>query len=385
MGFQADNLAAPPVRLIAPYLPGKPLEELEREYGISNSIKLASNENPLGPGPKAIAAMQKAAQEIGLYPDGGGFTLKQALAKKYGCGMECITLGNGSNDVLVLLAEAFLTPDTEAVYSQYAFAVYPIAVQATGATARVAPANPSNHSMPLGHDLDAMLKLVNERTRVVFIANPNNPTGTWLSTEALRNFIARVPQQTLVVVDEAYIEYVNDPAFPNASRWTDFMVERGRGPFDNKFANLVVVRTFSKAYGLAGLRVGYALSHPSVAGMLNRVRQPFNVNLMALAAATAALEDQEHLDKTLATNRTGLAQLQAGFAALGVKHLPSAGNFVLIDCGRPAGAVYEAMLRQGVIVRPVGNYQLPNHLRVTIGTQAQNERMLGALKLALDS
>lgn len=371
MTFAADTLAAPSVRAIAPYLPGKPLEELEREYGISNSIKLASNENPLGPGPKAVAAMQKAAQEVGLYPDGGGFGLKQALAKKYGCPMECITLGNGSNDVLVLLAEAFLTPGTEAVYSQYAFAVYPIAVQATGATARVAPANSVNHAMPLGHDLDAMLRLVNERTRLVFIANPNNPTGTWLSAEALRDFMTRVPQQTLVVVDEAYIEYVDDPAFPDASRWL------------SEFTNLVVVRTFSKAYGLAGLRVGYALSHPSVAGMLNRVRQPFNVNLVALAAATAALDDDEHLEKTLTNNRTGLAQLRAGFDSLGVKHLPSAGNFVLIDCGRPAGPIYEAMLRQGVIVRPVANYQLPDHLRTTIGTQAQNERMLSALKHAL--
>ncbi|MET0532943.1 MAG: histidinol-phosphate transaminase [Steroidobacter sp.] len=371
MAFQADTLAAPPVRGIAPYLPGKPLEELEREYGISNSIKLASNENPLGPGPKALAAMQRAVQEIGLYPDGGGFALKQALAKKYSCAMECITLGNGSNDVLVLLAEAFLTPQTEAVYSQYAFAVYPIAVQATGATARVAQANPADHAMPLGHDLDAMMKLVNERTRLVFIANPNNPTGTWLSAEALREFIASVPSQTLVVVDEAYIEYVTDPAFPNASRWLQ------------EFSNLVVVRTFSKAYGLAGLRVGYALSHPTVAGMLNRVRQPFNVNLVALAAAAAALDDSEHLQKTLNTNRTGLAQLRAGFDALAIKHLPSAGNFVLIDCGRPAGGVYEAMLKQGVIVRPVGNYQLPNHLRITIGTQAQNQRMLNALKQAL--
>lgn len=373
MAFQADSLAAPAVRTIAPYVPGKPIEELEREYGISDSIKLASNENPLGPGPKAIAAMQRAAREIGLYPDGGGFALKQALAKKHGCAIECITLGNGSNDVLVLLAEAFLTPQAEAVYSQYAFAVYPIAVQATGATARVAPANPAGHAMPLGHDLEAMAKLVNERTRLVFIANPNNPTGTWLSAEALRQFIAGVPPQTLVVVDEAYIEYVSDPAFPNASLWL------------HEFANLVVVRTFSKAYGLAGLRVGYALSHPSVAGMLNRVRQPFNVNLMALAAATAALEDHEHLHQTLATHRTGLAQVQAGCDALGVKHLPSAGNFVLIDCGRPAGPVYEAMLRQGVIVRPVGNYQLPDHLRITIGTRVQNERMLSALKQALRS
>jgi histidinol-phosphate aminotransferase len=371
MAFQPDTLAAPAVRTIAPYVPGKPLEELEREYGISNSIKLASNENPLGPGPKALAALQRAAEEIGLYPDGNGFALKQALARKYGCGLDCITLGNGSNDVLVMLAETFLTPDTEAVYSEYAFAVYPIAVQATGATARVAKAHPANHAMPLGHDLDAMAKLVNDRTRLVFIANPNNPTGTWLSADALRKFIAGVPAQTVVVMDEAYIEYVTDPSFADASRWLQ------------DFANLVVVRTFSKAYGLAGLRVGYALSHPGVADMLNRVRQPFNVNSFALAAARAALEDTEHLKRTLDTNRTGLAQLQAGFDALGVRHIPSAGNFVLIDCGRPAGPVYEAMLRQGVIVRPVGNYALPNHLRITIGTQQQNERMLGALQQAL--
>ena len=373
MAFHPDTLAAPAVRGIAPYIPGKPLEELEREYGIRDSIKLASNENPLGPGPRAIAAMQKAAQEIGLYPDGGGFVLKQALAQKYGCALDCITLGNGSNDVLVMLAEAFLTPQSEAVYSQHAFAVYPIAVQATGATARVAPANRADHPMPLGHDLDAMAKLVNERTRLVFIANPNNPTGTWLSASALRKFIASTPEQALVVVDEAYIEYVTDPGFADASRWL------------SDFPNLVVVRTFSKAYGLAGLRVGYALSHPGVADMLNRVRQPFNVNLMALAAARAALDDTEHLQRTLATNRTGMEQMQSGFDALGVKHLPSAGNFVLIDCGRPAAPVYETMLRHGVIVRPVGNYQLPHHLRITIGTQLQNERMLSALKQALRS
>lgn len=367
------ELAAPAVRTLAPYIPGKPLEELEREYGISNSIKLASNENPLGAGPRALAAIAAASQEIGLYPDGSGFTLKQALARKHGCPMESITLGNGSNDVLVMIAEAFLTPQSEAVFSQYGFAVYPIAVQATGATARVAPALPNSHAMPLGHDLDAMARLINERTRVVFVANPNNPTGTWIDTDTLRRFIAAVPAQTLVILDEAYIEYVSEPRFPDASRWLA------------DHPNLVVTRTFSKAYGLAGLRVGYALSHPNVAGMINRVRQPFNVNSIALAAARAALEDHEHLQRSVESNRAGMAQLAAGFDALGVRHLPSVGNFVLIDCGRPAGAVYEAMLRQGVIVRPVGNYQLPDHLRITIGTQPQNERMLGALKQALSS
>ena len=372
MTIDPAKLAPAGVRTLAPYIPGKPIEELEREYGIGNSIKLASNENPLGSGPRALEAIAQASRQIGLYPDGSGFKLKQALARKLGCETACITLGNGSNDVLVLLAEAFLSPQIEAVYSQYTFAVYPIAVQATGATARVAPANPPGHAMPFGHDLHAMAGLINERTRLVFVANPNNPTGTWVAAGELRRFIASVPEQTLVVVDEAYIEYASEPAFPDASRWL------------REFPNLVVTRTFSKAYGLAGLRVGYALSHPAVADILNRVRQPFNVNSIALAAALAALEDTEHLQRSMQTNRAGMAQLRAGFDALGIRHVPSVGNFVLIDCGRPAPAVYEAMLRQGVIVRPVGNYQLPDHLRITIGTREQNERMLAALKQALE-
>ena len=365
------NLCSAAVRTLAPYVPGKPIEELEREYGIRDSIKLASNENPLGAGPRAIAAIAAACRDIGLYPDGNGFALKQMLAQRHGCTIECITLGNGSNDVLVMLAEAFLTTEVEAVYSQYAFAVYPIAVQATGAQARVAPALPEGHPMALGHDLDAMARLANEKTRIVFVANPNNPTGTWVGAVALRQFIRKLPASTLVVVDEAYIEYVDDPDFPDTSRWLA------------EFPNLVVTRTFSKAYGLAGLRVGYALSQPAVAGMLNRVRQAFNVNSIALAAARAALEDEEHLRKSVATAREGLRQVAAGLDELGVRHLPSQGNFLLMDCGRPAAAVYEAMLRQGVIVRPVGNYQLPNHLRLSIGTGPQNQRMLAALKHAL--
>ena len=365
-----SHLSPASVRTLAPYVPGKPIEELEREYGIRDSIKLASNENPLGPGPMAIAAMAEAAREVGLYPDGNGFALKQALARRHGCALDCITLGNGSNDVLVMLAEAFLTPEVEAVYSQYAFAVYPIAVQATGAKAAVAPAL-ADGPMALGHDLDAMLRLVNERTRIVFVANPNNPTGTWVETAALRAFLEKLPQTTLVVLDEAYIEYVDAPDFPDTSRWL------------SDFPNLVVTRTFSKAYGLAGLRVGYALAQPSVAGMLNRVRQAFNVNAIALAAARAALEDTEHLRKSVALAREGLRQVAQGLDRLGVPHLPSQGNFVLADCGRPVGALYNAMLRQGVIVRPVGNYGLPNHLRLTIGTVEQNRRMLAALEHAL--
>jgi histidinol-phosphate aminotransferase len=370
MSLDLSQLAVPAVLGIAPYVPGKPLEELEREYGIRDSIKLASNENPLGPGPQARAAMADAIANVGLYPDGNGFALKQALARKHGCELACITLGNGSNDVLVMLAEAFLTVGTEAIYSQYGFAVYPISIQATGATARVAQALPDTHEMSLGHDLNAMHALINERTRLIFIANPNNPTGTWLAAGALEEFVRSVPAHAIVVIDEAYIEYAGRD-FADASKWL------------SRYPNLVVTRTFSKAYGLAGLRVGYALSTPQVANILNRVRQAFNVNAVALAAAKAALDDIEHLRQSVASNSAGLIQLRAGLAKLPVRMLPSAGNFVLVDCGRPAAPIYDGMLRQGVIVRPVGNYGLPNHLRLTIGTAEQNQRMLAALGDAL--
>jgi histidinol-phosphate aminotransferase len=367
MSHHSPPQATAAVQSLAPYVPGKPLEELEREYGIRDSIKLASNENPLGFGALARAAMQRAIDEVGLYPDGSGFILKRALARKHGCDPACITLGNGSNDLLVLLAEAYLEPGVESVYSQYCFAIWPIAVQATGAIGQVAAAQ------DYGHDTAAMLARIGPKTRVVYIANPNNPTGTWLTGADLERFIANVPQHVLVVVDEAYIEYVTDPSFRSAEHWL------------SRFPNLVVTRTFSKAYGLAGLRVGYALSHPAVADMLNRVRAPFNVNSIALAAATAALDDEAHLRATAETNARGMAQVREGLAGLKVRCLPSQGNFVLVDVGRPAGPVYEDMLRQGVIVRPVGAYGLPQHLRITIGTASQNTRMLAALEHALRS
>jgi histidinol-phosphate aminotransferase len=251
--------------------------------------------------------------------------------------------------------------------------VYPIVVQAAGAKAHIAPALPEAHEMALGHDLKAMQDRVTEATRIVFVANPNNPTGTWVDVDQLHRFLGAMPSTTLVVVDEAYIEYVEDESFPDSSRWLA------------EFPNLVVTRTFSKAYGLAGLRVGYALSHPDVAALLNRVRQAFNVNTIALAAACAALRDEEHLERSIATNRDGKLQVEHGLDRLGVRRYPSRGNFVLIDCKRPAGPVYDKMLRQGVIVRPVAAYQLPDHLRLTIGTREQNERMLVALEQALRS
>ena len=365
------EVAVPGVRGLKPYQPGKPISELEREYGVTGIIKLASNENPLGPGPKAVAAMEAAAGELARYPDANGFELKRAIGARHGVPVDRITLGNGSNDVLVLLAEAFLQPGAEAVFSEYAFAVYPIATQAAGAVARVAPPNPWDHDQPLGHDLDAMAARINERTRIVFIANPNNPTGTWLEAEALGAFIAAVPKDVLVVVDEAYAEYQEEPGYPDCTRWLD------------RYPNLVVTRTFSKAFGLAGLRIGYALSHPGVADILNRIRQPFNVSLPAQAAAVAALGDNEHLASSIRTNNVELARVTGEIERMGLRFVPSVCNFLLVDFGRDAGPVYEALLRRSVIVRPVGNYGLGDCLRISIGTPDENTCLVDALGAVL--
>lgn len=366
-----EALAAPGVRTLKPYVPGKPIEELERELGITDSIKLASNENPLGPGPRARAALAAAVANVGLYPDGGGHDLRSRIARRHGVDPGQVTLGNGSNDVLVLLAEAFLTAGVEAAYSEFAFAVYPIAVQASGATARIAAARPADVAQPLGHDPAALLAAIGRKTRLLFLANPNNPTGTWLGESELETLLRAVPTEVIVVLDEAYHEYSAAQGVPDGTRWL------ARHP------NLVVTRTFSKAYGLAGLRVGYALSHPDLADILNRVRQPFNVSVPALAAAAAALEDGEHLEKTLALNREGVDRLRAGLARLGLRVPASAGNFVLADLGRPAAGINEFLLRAGVIARPVGNYGLPNHLRISTGTATQNERLLAAMEAAI--
>jgi histidinol-phosphate aminotransferase len=357
-------LACDGVRGLTPYQPGKPIAELAREFGLAEAdiIKLASNENPLGIGARARAVARASLDECARYPDGAGFALKQALAAHHDLSPDCITLGNGSNDVLDLVARAFLAPGVNAVYSEHAFAVYPIAVQAVGAEGRVAPAR------DYGHDLAALRARTDAATRVVFIANPNNPTGTWLRDGELEAFIADLPPGTFVVVDEAYFEYVAEQDYPDSSRWLA------------RYPHLIVTRTFSKAYGLAGLRVGYALSHPEVADLLNRVREPFNVNHVAQAAACAALEDHAHLRDSVALNAEGMRTLRAGVQALGFGFIPSAGNFLCVDVGRDAGAVYQALLREGVIVRPVANYGLPNHLRVTIGLPEENRRFLAALE-----
>ncbi len=354
------GLATPGVRGLTPYQPGKPVAELEREYGIRNAIKLASNENPFGPSPLALEAAVAAMRDIARYPEGSSHELVTRLARHHGVEPACITPGNGSNDVLELVARAFLEPGVGAVFSQHAFAVYPIVVQATGARAQVAPAR------DWGHDLDAMHARVDSSTRVVFIANPNNPTGTYLAADQLRDFIASLPAHVIVVVDEAYFEYVGRPDYPDTSQWLE------------DFPGLIVTRTFSKAYALASLRVGYALSHPRVAGLLNRVRQPFNVNAIAQAAATAALEDREHLATCVQRNRAGMQQLACGFRDLGLSSIESAGNFIAVDTGRDAGKVYEAMLRKGVIVRPVAGYGMPRHLRVTVGSPDDNASCLAA-------
>lgn len=361
------ELAAPGVRGLQPYQPGKPIEELERELGIRNAIKLASNENPLGPSPLAIQAGQQAVVDTWLYPDGNGFRLKRELSERLDVPMERITLGNGSSDILEFVVRAFVQPGDEVLFSEHAFAVYPILALSASATPVTVKAS------AWGHDLDAMAAAITDRTRVVFVANPNNPTGTWLKADPLEAFIARVPTNVILVVDEAYFEYARHlaPDYPDALAWVKV------------HPNLVVSRTFSKCYGLAGLRVGYGVSSPEVADLMNRVRPPFNVNSIALAAAEAALGDEAHLARTLEVNAEGLNQLAAGFDALGLSYIPSIANFVSVDVGRDAAPVFDALLREGVIVRPVAGYGMPEHLRITVGTAEQNDRVLAALQKVL--
>jgi len=361
-----SGIAPEHVRRITPYLPGKPIAELAREFGLDERtiVKLASNENPRGPSPAVRAAIAAATEELCRYPDGNGFELKSALAARYAVGAERIVLGNGSNDILELVTQAFLQPGDHAVYSRHAFAVYPLATQARGGIGIEVAA------LDLGHDLPSMRRAITATTRIVFVANPNNPTGTWLPPAALEAFIASVPEDTLVVLDEAYNEYLAPERHAPSAAWV------------SRYPNLVVSRTFSKAYGLAALRIGYGIMHPKVADMLNRVRQPFNVNALAQAAALAALADTAYVEESRALNDAGMRELEAGLQALGVERVPSHANFLLVHVG-DAGRVYQRLLQQGVIVRPVANYALPEHLRVTIGLPEENRRFLAALKVAL--
>jgi histidinol-phosphate aminotransferase len=368
------KLATAGVQQLTPYQPGKPVEELERELGITDSIKLASNENPLGPSRLALDAIAEHAPTINFYPDGGGFALSDKLAQKHEVDAACVTLGNGSNDILELVTRAFLTPQHSAVFSEHSFAVYPIVVQAVGAKANVARALlPDHDTMPLGHDPEAMLSCIDEQTRIIFIANPNNPTGTWLTPAELETLFAAIASDIIIVLDLAYVEYMDDAIKPPIKQWLD------------KFPNLVITQTFSKVYALAGLRIGYSISSPEIADILNRVRQPFNTNSLAQAAAIASLADNEHVSDSIAMNNAGKLLLQAAFDEMGLSYLPTMGNFISVNVARDGSQLYQSLLQRGVIVRPVANYAMPEFLRITIGTQEQNARFVDALKSCLVS
>jgi len=359
------DLASPGIRGLQPYQPGKPVEELERELGLTDIIKLASNENPMGPGQNLLNALAAALPDIARYPDGSAYELKRALAKRLGVNEASLTIGNGSNDVLELLARVYLRPGNEAIVSEHSFVVYPLLAISLGADLTVIPAR--NY----GQDLEATLAAVTDKTRIVFIANPNNPTGTWLTEKVIRSFLERVPDDVIVVLDEAYFDYVQEADYPDGIALA------------REFPNLVVTRTFSKAYGLAALRIGYSVSHPDMADMMNRVRQPFNVNSLSLVAALESLKDEEYLARVISLNSQGLRYLETACKSLGLDYIPSVGNFLSIDFGRDAMPVYDALLRQGVIVRPIGVYGLPNHLRVTVGLKEENERFIRSLKEVL--
>ncbi|MEH6469305.1 MAG: histidinol-phosphate transaminase [Porticoccus sp.] len=361
MTVDFKSLALPGVRHLQPYQGGKPVEELERELGIRGAIKLSSNENPLGLSSMARAAIEKSLVDGARYPDGNGFYLKQKLAERLSVSTDQLTLGNGSNDVLELVARGFLGSEHNAVFSEHAFVVYQLAITAQNAEAVVVPA------LNWGHDLNAMAAAVNKNTRLMFIANPNNPTGTWVALDAIESLIQKVPEHVLVVVDEAYFEYVDKPEYGSALSLLD------------QYPNLVITRTFSKAYGLASLRLGYAISHPDVADIINRLRQPFNINSMALAAAVAVLDDKDYLSRSIDINRSGYEQLVSGFDQMGLDFIPSVGNFVSVQMPGDTQALYQALLKHGVIVRPIGVYGMPDHLRVSIGLQEENQRFLDVL------
>jgi histidinol-phosphate aminotransferase len=359
------NLINPHIQDLQPYNPGKPIQELERELGIAGAIKLASNENPLGPSPKAVAAIKEALGEVHRYPDGGCFYLKQALAPKLGIKPESIILGNGSDELIEIICRTFLTPGEQVIYADCTFVEYELVSKSFGAQEVRIPLK------DFTYDLEAMAQAVTDKTRLIFIANPNNPTGTMVNRPAFERFMGDIPPQVLVIVDEAYYEYVARADFPDTISY----MQQGR--------NIITLRTFSKIYGLAALRVGYGIARPELISYMNRVRLPFNVNSLAQAAALAALTDEEHLAHSREVIRQGREYLYNQFEELGLDYVPSVANFVLLDTKVGGQQVYQAMLREGVIVRPMGVYGLPGHIRVTIGTEGENRRLLAALKRAL--
>ncbi len=368
------EFVAPGVLELHPYEPGMPVEELQRRLGVSDAIKLASNENPLGPSPKVKQALADAALgNLALYPDDGGFRLKAKLAALHGVGTDSITLCNGSNTLLDLVARVFLGAGRAAMYSKYAFAVYPLVTLAQTAEAIVVPALPADSDMPYGDDLEAMARMLRPDLAVIFIASPNNPTGTWVEPAAFERFMVQVPGHTVVVLDEAY-HHFQEPALRIDS-----------AGLMRRYPNLMVTRTFSKVHGIAALRVGYGVAHPALTDLLHRVRQPFNNGSLALLAAELALDDTAHVARCVSLNTQERARVGAALQDMGLRVLPSQANFVTVDFGRPSAPIHQALLEQGVIVRPMGSYHLPHFLRVSIGTEAENDRFLASLKRALQA
>ncbi len=360
--FDAQQLAVAGIRQLSPYDPGLPIEELERRFNIRDVVKLASNENPLGASARVQQLIRTYLPDIHRYPDGSGYELKSAIADRHGVEMNQICLGNGSNDVLDLLARVFVGPGQKGVISEFSFVVYRLALIYVHAQIVTVDA------AGFGHDLEALAKAVDADTRILYIANPNNPTGTWSTATELRLLLDRVPRSCIVVVDEAYAEYVEQPDYPDCTCWL------------NDYPNLVVTRTFSKIFGLAGLRVGYALSSPQICGLLNRARQPFNCNSLALHAAVEALHDEAHCERSRRMNSDQRSVLRRGFDALGLASIESVGNFISVDMGASAAPIHEQLLRRGIICRPIDNYGLPNHLRISIGLPAENSRLLTELE-----
>lgn len=353
----------PALKDVPVYQPGRPIEEVAREMGLpaEDIIKLASNENPLGPSPAALAAMRKAVEQLHLYPDGNAFYLKERLAKKLGMTPANLILGNGSNEIIEFVGHALMGPGADVVVSQYCFAIYPIIARLFGANPIIVPAR------DYGHDLPAMLAAITPKTKVVFVANPNNPTGTLAPREHVLRMVNEVPKNVLLVMDEAYIEFLDDPVdlLP--------LIRRGEKP------NLLIMRTFSKIYGLAGLRLGYGIGQPELIAALEKIRQPFNINSIAQAGALAALDDAEHVARTRANNAAGLAFLKKGLKELGLELVPSAANFILARVVE-GQRIFEELQKRGVIVRPLGGYQLPEWIRISVGTPEENERCLKALQ-----
>lgn len=354
------------IRSLIPYEAGKPIEEVEREYGIANSVKLASNENPLGPSPKALAAIRGKLAELNLYPDGDCFYLRQGLSEKLGVAPGNLIFGNGSNEIIELAARTFMRTGDEAVMAEQAFVVYQLIVQAVGGKSRAVPLK------GFTHDLAALAEAVSARTRVVFLANPNNPTGTIYRRAEWEHFLGKVSRDVLLIVDEAYFEYVQDPDYPDSLR------------YHAEDRALLTLRTFSKLYGLAGLRVGYGVGPKELISLMQRVRQPFNVNAPAQWAALAALDDADHVRRSLEVNRQGLDYLQCEFKRLGLEFVPSQANFILVRVGK-GQEVFQHLLRHGVIVRPTAGYRFPEHVRVTVGTMAENRKFVEALEKVIRS